>query len=174
MNVNVSCSSNIIATVLVFEHPQSRADANGKVILLEVIFPHNAKHRTPSMHICALSQNPEPSNWPALTFTWSAVVSSGSSWHNNPVSRLAVIASLALHRKQWPLSVSHWRRSISQDSHLCKRVKYVFVYTQAHSVESIHVVKAHELLLVEGRQQILHEQPNPSHLLQPQHAQTFN
>lgn len=52
-------------------------------------------------------RSPEPSNRPLLRFIWSEAVSSGSSCHNSPVSRLAVIASPALHSKQRPLSVSY-------------------------------------------------------------------
>lgn len=65
------------------------------------------------------------SNRPPPGLAWSGAVSSGSSRHNNTVSRLAAIASLAQRSKQRPVSVSHADAGpvCSHDSHLCKRGK---------------------------------------------------
>lgn len=149
-----------MATVLVFKHPQSRADTNSKVIILSIIFPHS-KHSTQHTQYAQMHTvtNPEPSNWPPLRFIWSGAVSSGSSWHNNPVSRLAAIASLALHSKQWPLSPSPaltqgpFRMTLAcvKWANTCL---FTRKHTPAHSGESNPVLKAHKWLLVEGRKQL--------------------
>lgn len=74
------------------------------------------------------------------------------------------------------LSVSHADAGPFRMTLTCAKTgKYVFVYTQTHSVESTPVVKAHESLLAEGSKQIFFlKLPGPSRPLQRRHKQTFN
>lgn len=72
----------------------SPADANRKVIVPNAICPHNPTQHTQYAHMGTVTHL-ELSARPPLSFIWSGAVSAGSSRHNNPVSRLAVIASPA-------------------------------------------------------------------------------